>query len=116
MFESPLAVAVVILGAVAFILKIANEAATFWQRMTGTLKENPPPAQTYRTRTDCIAIHEKDRSWLKDVEKTSRRDLKVETKDLHERIDTLHDSMNSQFKEVAGQLGNISGQIKKMGQ
>jgi len=115
MFDNPLTVAAVLLAAIAFLINIARGALDLWQRATGNLKENPPPAETYRTRRDCIAIHEKDRAWIKDVEKTSRRDLKAETKDIHDRVDALHNSMNSQFREVAGQLGDISGQIKKMG-
>lgn len=83
-----------------------------------TISVRPDPHTQFRARPDCTAIHEKDREWIRRVEAASvgyrddaRKDLRVETDKVHQRIDSLHTSMNSQLNAVAKQLGRISGRL-----
>ncbi len=106
---NPYSSALYILGGVSVLLVLVNQAFIFWKNV---IKEDPNPARTYRTRPDCVAIHEKDRKWLRNVEKTARVELRKETGDLHDRIDNLHGSQTTQFKEVHTQLGYITGLLE----
>jgi hypothetical protein len=83
-----------------------------------TVSVTPDPHSEYRTRADCIAICEKDRSWIrqveqtaKEVERTARSEMKTETDQLHQRINTMHTSMNAQFNDIAGRIGRIAGRL-----
>jgi hypothetical protein len=83
-----------------------------------TVSVTPDPHSEYRTRADCIAICEKDRSWIRRVEQAvpaverqSRAELKTESDHLQQRIDTLHTSMNSQFNNINGRLCRIAGRL-----
>lgn len=76
-----------------------------------TVNVRPDPHSDYRTRHDCIAIHEKDREWIRRVEDVSRREIKEATGELHTRVDTLHTSMNAQFRDLAGSMGRIEGRL-----
>jgi len=100
---NPYAVAGIILGGLSALFVLVNQAFIFWKNV---IKEDPDPARTYRSRSDCIAIHEKDRAWLSSVEETARRDMRKETGDLHDRIDTMHESMSTQFADMNTKMGN----------
>jgi len=120
--ETAKVVAFMLVGLVGLVMA-ANQMLLFWQRITDRFKVSPPPAETYRTRKDCIDIHTKDRDWIRRVEGESRqtdkelaaetrKELRDETTKVHKRIDTLHTSMNEQFQGVVGELGRISGQLE----
>jgi len=112
------------LGIVVGILAALNQGQQFLARLRGQTQSvslHPDPASAYRTRGDCIAIHEKDRAWIGRVESETRAELlgerkavKIETDNLHSRINTLHTSMNAQFCDLNKQLGSIQGGLNAL--
>ena len=112
------------LGIVVGILAALNQGQQFLANLRGkthSVAISPDPASAYRTRGDCIAIHEKDRAWIGRVETETRTELsgerkavKIETDNLHSRINTLHTSMNAQFCDLNKQLGSIQGGLNAL--
>ena len=114
--------AITVLAGVTFLAVAVNQLLQMRERLgdrkTPSVNVKPDPHSEYRTRKDCIEICEKDRAWIRSVEKSvpaverqSRAELKTETDHLQQRMDTLHTSMNSQFNEIAGRLGRIAGKL-----
>lgn len=60
------------LGCAAFVVVIFNQASQAWRTMTGSLKENPTPRDTYQTMAMCRTLHEQSK------EQTTRMEIQFD--------------------------------------
>lgn len=78
--------------AAAAVAVIANQAILLWRNISGGLKEMPPPADTYVTKTVCKIIHSevaKNLAQNEDHIEGLRREIKEDVKGIHNRINDV---------------------------
>ena len=102
-----------ILGGAGFAAML-NQVLSAWQKLTGGMKETPPPASTYRTREDCNGIHSKDRDWIRAVERkvngaATRDELRQESDGLHARIERTQETFNQAERRISAAVGELKG-------
>jgi hypothetical protein len=78
---------------------IANQGAALWKTLSGGLKEQPPPAETYMTKALCLAQHagldrrmESGSNRMSGIEtsiKELRQEFKADMRGMHDRTNAI---------------------------
>lgn len=93
------------LAGVAGVSIIFNQLAQVYKTLTSGLKEQPPPSQTYATKTDCTSKHSHVDKRFDDIAiRFNSSDAKAEA-----RVTSLHSRIN----EVLAAVSELKGRINK---
>ena len=94
----------VVAGGLIVLAALANQALDIWRKLTGSFVEHPRPAETYRTRESCIAIHKEDREWIRRVESNSHRLLDEHFRELNSKLDEMDDKIMKRLDPLVQQI------------
>lgn len=102
---------IVVAAAVAII---ANQGASLWKTMTGGLKEKPPPAETYMTKTLCASQHA---GLERQMESGSNRmgGLEASIKELRQEFKADMRGMHDRTNAILAGVARLEGRIERKG-
>ncbi len=98
----------VLLG-IAALAVIANTLAELWRNLTGKLKEQPPPGQTYIRILDCKETHAEINARFLRIEERADERSDALRKEIKTDIGGVHEKINA----VISAVGELKGEIKR---